>query len=162
MRKYILNPFYQPVLHLSTFQGKNLSESPWLKRFSYQQIKNILLVSHFHVIRMFLAEAGTILVTVSQLGTQHISTDNQCRQTRAGKRALNPYDSYNKSCVCMIVSHVHYLCVVVLVAAGLGNVITGPAPTNLNLLQKHKYMDTQSPTLGVNFLVYLVFNFNYK
>ena len=74
MHKYILNPFYQPVLHLSTFQGKNQSESPWLKRFSYQQIKNILLVSHFHVIRMFLAEAGTILTTVSQLGTQHKTT----------------------------------------------------------------------------------------
>ena len=40
----------------------------------------------------------------------------------------------------MIVSLDNYLCVVVLVAAGLGNVITGPAPTNLNWLQIHKYM----------------------
>ena len=39
----------------------------------------------------------------------------------------------------MIVSLDNYLCVVVLVAAGLGNVITGPAPTNLNWLQIHKY-----------------------
>ena len=80
--------------------------------------------------------------------------DNQWCQTRAGKRTLYPNGTaYNINCVFMIVSLDNYLCVVVLVAAGLGNVITGPAPTNLNWLLIHKYMDTQSPTLGVKRLL---------
>ena len=41
----------------------------------------------------------------------------------------------------------------VLVAAGLGNVITGPAPTNLNWLQIHKYMDTQSRPIPSMFIM---------
>ena len=43
------------------------------------------------------------------------------------------------------------LCVVVLVAAGLGNVIT--APTNLNWLQIQKYMDTQSGPIPALFMI---------